>query len=99
MRSGTIAGVATRDDLLTLMVSEGYQRAGSLASGGDVQALDAEWQTLLRGAPPALAAELTRWVARLHDAYAARTTDALMFAARLGHAITLADELDPGASA
>ena len=87
--------VATRDDLLTLMVSEGYQRAGRLASGADVQALDAEWQTLLRGAPPALAPELSRWVARLHDAYAARTTDALMFAARLGDAITLADEIDP----
>lgn len=87
--------VATRDDLLTLMVSEGYQRAGRLASGGDVKALDAEWRTLLRGAPPALAAELSRWAERLHEAYAARTTDALMFAARLGHAITLADELDP----
>ena len=77
------------------MVSEGYQRAGPLASGGDVKVLDAEWQTLLRGAPPALAAELSRWAERLHDAYAARTTDALMFAARLGHAVTLADELDP----
>lgn len=87
--------VATQDDLLTLMVSEGYQRAGRLASGADVQALDAEWQTLLREAPPALTADLSRWVARLHDAYAARTTDALMFAARLGHAITLDDELDP----
>jgi len=87
--------VATLDDLLTLMVSEGYQRAGRLASGVDVEALDAEWRTLLRGAPPALAGELSRWVARLHDAYAARTTDALMFAARLGYAITLADELDP----
>ncbi len=87
--------VATRDDLLTLMVSEGYQRAGPLASGGDVKVLDAEWQTLLRGAPPALAAELSRWAERLHDAYAARTTDALMFAARLGHAVTFADELDP----
>ena len=87
--------VATRDDLLTLMVSEGYQRAGRLASGGDVKALDAEWRTLLRGAPPALAAELSRWAERLHEAYAARTTDALVFAARLGHAITLADALDP----
>ena len=87
--------VATLDDLLTLMVSEGYQRAGRLASGADVKGLDAEWQTLVRGAPPALAGEMSRWVARLHEAYAARTTDALMFAARLGHAITLADELDP----
>ena len=87
--------VASRDDLLTLMVSEGYQRAGSLAAGDDVKALDAEWQTLRRGAPPALAAELSRWVERLHEAYAARTTDALMFAARLGHAIDLANELDP----
>lgn len=87
--------VASRDDLLTLMVSEGYQRAGPLASGVDVKTLDAEWQTLLRGAPPALTAELSRWVARVHDAYAARTTDALMFAARLGHAISFADELDP----
>ena len=87
--------VATRDDLLTLMVSEGYQRAGSLASGDDVKALDAEWRGLLRGAPPALAADLSRWVARLHEAYAARTTDALMFAARLGHAVTFAEGLDP----
>lgn len=87
--------VATRDDLLTLMVSEGYQRAGRLASGGDVKALDAERRTLMRRAPPALAAELSRWAERLHEAYAARTTDALMFAARLGHAITLAHELDP----
>jgi len=87
--------VATHDDLLTLMVSEGYQRAGPLASGDDVKALDAEWRTLLRGAPTPLAAELSRWIERLHDAYAARTTDALMFAARLGHAITLDDELDP----
>ena len=41
--------VATRDELLTLMVSEGYQRAGPLASGADVEALDTEWQALLRG--------------------------------------------------
>ncbi len=87
--------VATEDELLTLMVSEGYQRAGRLASGAEVEALDAEWQSLLRGAPPALADELSRWAARLHEAYAARTTDALMFAARLGHAITGTEELDP----
>ena len=87
--------VATRDELITLMVSEGYQRAGPLASGADVEALDTEWQALLRGAPPALAAELGRWAARLHDAYAARTTDALMFAARLGHALSFADGLEP----
>lgn len=88
--------VATRDELLTLMVSEGYQRAGPLASGADIEALDAEWQTLLRGAPPAVPADaLSRWATRLHEAYAARTTDALMFAARLGQAIAVAEELDP----
>ena len=95
MRIGTICRVATRDELLTLMVSEGYQRAGPLASGADVEALDTEWQALLREAPPALAAELSRWATRLHEAYAARTTDALMFAARLGHALSFADGLDP----
>ena len=89
--------VAARDELLTLMVSEGYERVGALASGAELHSLQAVWHRLLHRVPAPLAADLDRWARDLHDAHTARAAEILELAARLGHAIDLDGDLDPEA--
>lgn len=87
--------VADRDELLTLMVSEGYERIGALASGAELRYLQASWHGLLRRVPEPLFSELDRWARDVHDAHAARAAEILEVAARLGNAIDLDGDLDP----
>ena len=87
--------VTTRDDLLTLMISEGYERVGRLSAAAELQTLQASFRRLLERAPTPLAAEFDRWSRDVHDAHAARAAEILEVAARLGSAVDLDGELMP----
>ncbi len=87
--------VASHRELLTLMVSEGYERVGALAAGRQLRNLQADWRRLLRDVPQSLAADLDRWASDVHDAHSARAAEILEVAARLGNAVRLDGVLEP----
>ena len=87
--------VASRHELLTLMVSEGYDRVGALAGAAQIRNLLARGHRLVRDAPEPLAGSLRRWIDDFQDAHAARGAEILEVAARLGNAIELEGNLNP----
>lgn len=76
--------VASADELLTLMVSEGYARIGAAGHAARLRRLRFDLTTLLRDCRPSLARRLTRWAEEANEVHAVRATEMLDLAARLG---------------
>ena len=76
--------VASADELLTLMVSEGYARIGAANHAARLRRLRFDLTALLRQCRPGLARRLTRWAREADEVHAVRATDMLDLAARLG---------------
>ena len=89
--------VASADELLTLMVSEGYERIGASAHSARLRRLRFDLTALLRGCRPGLARRLTRWAEEADEAHAVRATEMLDLAARLGARIQAGSESIPEA--
>ncbi len=87
--------VAARHELLTLVVSEGYDRVGALAGAAELLSLNAAWRRFVPRLPEPLSSELQDWVRDVHDAHAARAAEILDVSARLGNALDLRGPLDP----
>ena len=110
-----VCRVASADELLTLMVSEGYERIGAEAHAARLRRLRFDLTSLLRACRPGLARRLTRWAEEANEIHAVRATEMLDLAARLGTrlhagpdstpeadlsaALTSAQAESPGASA
>ncbi len=79
-----VCRVASADELLTLMVSEGYERIGAEAHAARLRRLRFDLTSLLRACRPGLARRLTRWADEADEIHAVRSTEMLDLAARLG---------------
>ena len=89
--------VASADELLTLMVSEGFERIGAAAHTARLRRLRFDLTVLLRKCRPGLARRLTRWAEEANEAQAVRATEMLDLAARLGARIQAGPESTPEA--
>lgn len=89
--------VASADELLTLMVSEGYARIGAAAHAGRLRRLRFDLTALLRECRPGLARRLTRWAREADEVHAVRATEMLDLAARLGARIQARPDSTPEA--
>ena len=89
--------VASADELLTLMVSEGYTRIGAAAHAGRLRRLRFDLTALLRECRPGLARRLTRWAEEADGVHAVRATEMLDLAARLGARIHARPDSTPEA--
>ncbi len=87
--------VASADELLTLMVSEGYARIGAAAHAGRLRRLRLDFTALLRECRPGLTRRLTRWAREADEVHAVRATEMLDLAARLGTRIHAGPESTP----
>lgn len=76
--------VASADELLTLMVSEGYERIRASTHSARLRRLRFDLTALLRMCRPGLARRLTRWAEEADEVHAVRATEMLDLAARLG---------------
>ena len=89
--------VASADELLTLMVSEGYERIGAASHAARLRRLRFDLTALLRQCRPGLACRLTRWAEEADEVHAVRATEMLDLAARLGARIQAGPESTPEA--
>lgn len=89
--------VASADELLTLMVSEGYERIGASAHASRLRRLRFDLTALLRKCRPGLARRLTRWAEEADEIHAVRATEMLDLAARLGARIHAGPDSTPEA--
>ena len=89
--------VASADELLTLMVSEGYERIGASPHAARLRRLRFDLTALLRACRPGLARRLTRWAEEADEAHAIRATEMLDLAARLGARIHAGPDSTPEA--
>ena len=89
--------VASADELLTLMVSEGYARIGAANHAARLRRLRFDLTALLRQCRPGLARRLTRWAWEADEIHAVRATDMLDLAARLGARIHARPDSNPEA--
>ncbi len=89
--------VASVDELLTLMVSEGYARIGAAAHAARLRRLRFDLTALLRECRPGLARRLTRWAREADEVHAVRATEMLDLAARLGARIHAGPDSKPEA--
>ena len=89
--------VASADELLTLMVSEGYERIGAAAHAARLRRLRFDLTALLRTCRPGLARRLTRWAEEADEVHAVRATEMLDLAARLGTRLTAGPDSTPEA--
>jgi hypothetical protein len=89
--------VASADELLTLMVSEGYTRIRASAHASRLRRLKYDLTALLRDCRPGLARRLTRWAAEADEVHATRATEMLDLAARLGARIHARPDSTPEA--
>ena len=89
--------VASADELLTLMVSEGYARIGAAAHAARLRRLRFDLTALLRDCRPALERRLTRWAHEADEVHAVRATEMLDLAARLGARIQAGPDSTPEA--
>lgn len=89
--------VASADELLTLMVSEGYERIGAASHAARLRRLRFDLTALLRTCRPGLARRLTRWAAEADEVHAVRATEMLDLAARLGARIHAGADSTPEA--
>ncbi len=89
--------VASADELLTLMVSEGYARIGAAAHAARLRRLKFDLTALLRECRPSLARRLTRWAREADEVHAVRATEMLDLAARLGARIEAKPDSTPEA--
>ena len=89
--------VASADELLTLMVSEGYERIGASAHTARLRRLRFDLTALLRKCRPSLARRLTRWAEEADEIHAVRATEMLDLAARLGTRIHAGPDSTPEA--
>ncbi|MDE2768111.1 MAG: hypothetical protein OXO54_13725 [Chloroflexota bacterium] len=89
--------VASADELLTLMVSEGYERIGASAHSARLRRLRFDLTALLRSCRPGLARRLTRWAEEADEVHAVRATDMLDLAARLGTRLQAGPDSTPEA--
>lgn len=89
--------VASADELLTLMVSEGYARIGGAAHAARLRRLRFDLTALLRQCRPGLARRLTRWAQEADEVHAVRATEMLDLAARLGARIQARPDSTPEA--
>ena len=87
--------VASPDELLTLMVSEGYARIGAASHAARLRRLRFDLTALLRQCRPGLARRLTRWAREADEVHAVRATDMLDLAARLGARIHAGPDSKP----
>ncbi len=78
-----VCRVASADELLTLMVSEGYERIGAEGHAARLRRLRFDLTSLLRACRPGLARRLTRWAEEANEIHAVRATEMLDLAARL----------------
>lgn len=89
--------VASADELLTLMVSEGYERIGAAVHAARLRRLRFDLTALLRGCRPTLERRLTRWAHEADEVHAVRATEMLDLAARLGTRIQAGPDSTPEA--
>lgn len=89
--------VASADELLTLMVSEGYERIGAAAHAARLRRLKFDLTALLRGCRPAVARQLSRWAQEAGEVHAVRAAEMLDLAARLGARIQAGPDSTPEA--
>ncbi len=89
--------VASADELLTLMVSEGYTRIGAATHAARLRRLRFDLTALLRECRPGLARRLTRWAQEADEVHAVRATEMLDLAARLGARIEARPDSRPEA--
>lgn len=89
--------VASTDELLTLMVSEGYARIGAAAHAARLRRLRFDLTALLRDCRPTLERRLTRWAHEADEVHAVRATEMLDLAARLGARIQAGPDSTPEA--
>lgn len=89
--------VASADELLTLMVSEGYARIGAAAHAARLRRLRFDFTALLRECRPGLTRRLTRWAQEADEVHAVRATEMLDLAARLGARIEAGPNSKPEA--
>lgn len=89
--------VASADELLTLMVSEGYERIGASAHSARLRRLRFDLTALLRSCRPGLARRLTRWAEEADEVHAVRATDMLDLAARLATRLQAGPDSTPEA--
>ena len=89
--------VASADELLTLMVSEGYERIGASAHAARLRRLRFDLTALLRKCRPSLARRLTGWAEEADEIHAVRATEMLDLAARLGTRIQAGPDSTPEA--
>ena len=89
--------VASADELLTLMVSEGYARIGAAGHAARLRRLRFDLTALLRECRPGLARRLTRWAEEANEVHAVRATEMLDLAARLGARLRAGPDSTPEA--
>ncbi len=89
--------VASADELLTLMVSEGYERIGASTHAARLRRLRFDLTALLRTCRPSLARRLTRWAEEADEIHAVRAAEMLDLAARLGTRIHAGPDSTPEA--
>ena len=89
--------VASADELLMLMVSEGYERIGAAAHAARLRRLRFDLTALLRKCRPSLARRLTGWAEEADEIHAVRATEMLDLAARLGTRIHAGPDSTPEA--
>ena len=89
--------VASADELLTLMVTEGYERIGAASHAARLRRLRFDLTALLRQCRPGLARRLTCWAQEADEVHAVRATEMLDLAARLGTRIAARPDSRPEA--
>lgn len=89
--------VASADELLTLMASEGYERIAAAPHAARLRRLRFDLTALLRECRPGLARRLTRWAEETDEVHAVRAAEMLDLAARLGARIHAGSNSTPEA--
>ena len=89
--------VASADEMLTLMVSEGYARIGASAHAARLRRLRFDLTALLRECRPTIERRLRRWADEADEVHAVRATEMLDLAARLGARIQAGPDSKPEA--